>query len=524
MEETPMKSRGEKVMRINNSSATVGRRLRAFFGAALSIALLSLFFLAPETAHAQGAAMVGSSANFDVLNNTGEVAHGFEIQAEGISSADIYRIFGYWPALGGNVIRYGSGTTTDYPGGVYIRWTSPWDPATQSFPIGTPIPQNMTTVPGDSCWTVGMPNTYATAGCEHFGISSYKNPTRTTYRWLIADPNNPGSLIASPVPLSLPGPVWTVIQPAVVNNPPVVIAEVVAPPAPEPVLQFGDAQWVKVYKTEHPDEVQLEQLVGDNRAVVPQDPAQIEVSWNLLQQDPILGGHQKRKGKMANGGNLGNGSHAVVRRYEYYKYSGNYDPVTHEALCGGDGSCNAPLDGELGDAVGAQNAAANVNVPSLTVSTVGSGSISSSDKVIICGSKCFSNYAAGASVTLTASPSSGSVFTGWSGACSGAQTTCTLAVNDAITATATFAPVISFSVSVKNAGSVIGTPGGVLGTQINCGNSCSAKFTEGTAVTLTATPPAGKLFVNWSGACSGTSPTCTVTIAKGTSVQAVFSK
>ena len=59
---------------------------------------------------------------------------------------------------------------------------------------------------------------------------------------------------------------------------------------------------------------------------------------------------------------------------------------------------------------------------------------------------------------------------------------------------------------------------------IDCGGNCSAKFTDGTAVTLTAVPPAGKTFVNWAGGCAGTDPTCTLTITKDTSVQAVFSK
>ena len=135
----------------------------------------------------------------------------------------------------------------------------------------------------------------------------------------------------------------------------------------------------------------LEDLVGGNVAVVPQNPAQLEVSWNLIQQDPLIGNKQKHTGRQVNAGNLGNGSHAVVRRYEYYSYSGMYDPITHEALCGEDGTCNAPLDGELGDAVGAQNAAANINAPSLTVANVGNGGVSSADKAISCGNKCFSS-------------------------------------------------------------------------------------------------------------------------------------
>lgn len=211
--------------------------------------------------------------------------------------------------------------------------------------------------------------------------------------------------------------------------------------------------------------------MGDNQAVVPEDPAHLEVGWSLLQKDPLLGNHQKGRGQLANGGNLGAGSHAVVRRYEYYKYAGAYDPVTHEALCA-DGTCNAPSPGELGDAVGAQNAAANVNVPSLTVASTGSGSVSSSDKAITCGNKCFSYYAAGTAVTLTANPSSGSIFSQWTGACSGSQATCLVNVNDQITATATFTPLHTLSIGRSNPGTVIGTPSGLLSTQINCGSNC----------------------------------------------------
>ncbi len=483
------------------------------------------------TAQAQAPAMVGTLGNFDVLNNTGEETHGFEIQLEGVHSADIYRIFGNWG--GTNVIRYGAGTATDYAGGVYIRWTSPWDPNTQTFTLATPLPGNRTTVPGESCWTLGMGAAYYSAGCEHFGISAYKNPTTTTYRWLVADPSNPGQLIPSNANVSLPAPTWTVIPPAVVGNPPVVAARIVAPLAPEPVFQFGDAQWVKIYKTENQGEVQLEDLVGGNAAVVPQDAAHLETSWNLLQQDPQQGRKQRGKGQQVNAGNLGNGSHAVVRRYEYYQYSGAYDPITHQALCGGDGSCNAPLEGELGDAVGAQNAAANINTPSLTVAIVGGGGVTSADKVLSCGSKCFSYYPLGTAVTLTAKPNSNSVFSGWSGACTGSALTCTLNVNDAVTATATFATApaggggggggtVNPTLSVKTAGgkgAITSAPAG-----INCGSTCTATVPAGTTFTLTAAPEAGFRFVNWSGACSGSALTCQVTVSSSVTAQANFSK
>jgi hypothetical protein len=75
----------------------------------------------------------------------------------------------------------------------------------------------------------------------------------------------------------------------------------------------------------------------------------------------------------------------------------------------------------------------------------------------------------------------------------------------------------------SNPGTVTATPAGNDRT-LDCGSNCSAKFADGTAVTLTATPPAGKTFVNWSGGCSGTAPTCNLTIGGNVSVQAVFSK
>jgi hypothetical protein len=279
---------------------------------------------------------------------------------------------------------------------------------------------------------------------------------------------------------------------------------------------------VKVYKTELPREVQLEDLVGGNAGVAPEDPAQQEVSWNLIQQDPQQG-RQKRKGRQVNQGNLGNDSHSVIRRYEYYKYAGVYDPVTHEALCGGDGTCNALLDGELGDAIGAQNAAANVAVLSVTVTTVGSGGVSSTDKLISCGNKCFGTYTLGTAVTLTAKPASNNIFVGWDGACAGAQLTCNVTVNDAMNVTATFAAAppdggggggggttqFTLSVGRSNSGTITSLPAG-----LDCGKSCSAKYAQGTVVTLTATPANGLHFVNWTGTCSGTSITCNVMITK----------
>ena len=179
--------------------------------------------------------------------------------------------------------------------------------------------------------------------------------------------------------------------------------------------------------------------------------------------------------------------------------------------------------------------AANVQPDAVVVTTTGNGRVSSSDKLIDCGNKCAQPYNAGSPVTLTAKAGSGSSFLGWTGACAGTQSTCTVTANGLVTAGATFSTPsggggggggstsFTLSVSRSNAGTVTATPNGI-DRALNCGNACSAKFNNGTVVTLTATPPAGKAFVNWSGACAGTVPACSVTITRDTSVQAVFSK
>jgi uncharacterized repeat protein (TIGR02543 family) len=137
---------------------------------------------------------------------------------------------------------------------------------------------------------------------------------------------------------------------------------------------------------------------------------------------------------------LGQGARAVVRKYEFYKYSGPLDPASGKALCGGDGLCTAPLQGELGDFIGNQMAAANVGVSSVTVAKAGtgSGSVTSTVGKINCGSACTAPLALGTSVTLTAKPASNSVLTGWTGDCAGAQPTCTFTISGENNVTATF--------------------------------------------------------------------------------------
>jgi uncharacterized repeat protein (TIGR03803 family) len=79
---------------------------------------------------------------------------------------------------------------------------------------------------------------------------------------------------------------------------------------------------------------------------------------------------------------------------------------------------------------------------SLAVTDSGSGTVTSSPTGINCGSVCSADFASGTQVSLTASPSQGSAFTGWSGACTGTGG-CSVTMNVATNVTATFAPLAS---------------------------------------------------------------------------------
>jgi hypothetical protein len=73
---------------------------------------------------------------------------------------------------------------------------------------------------------------------------------------------------------------------------------------------------------------------------------------------------------------------------------------------------------------------------------------------------------------------------------------------------------------VSHAGSGTGTVTSTP-TGISCGSTCSRDFSDGTAVTLTATPARGSGFTGWSGGCTGTGP-CTVVMNQAVSVTATF--
>jgi hypothetical protein len=155
-----------------------------------------------------------------------------------------------------------------------------------------------------------------------------------------------------------------------------------------------------------------------------------------------------------------------------------------------------------------------------TVDGNGTGTVRSADGALSCPGSCTASYPPDRTVTLTATPASGSVFAGWGDGCAGTSPTCTVTTYAATTLTATFSASgtpATLSVTRVGSGSVTSDPSG-----IGCGTDCTMTVPVGTTVTLTAAPPPDGTFRTWAGACAGAATTCTLTVTRDTAVSATF--
>jgi hypothetical protein len=78
-----------------------------------------------------------------------------------------------------------------------------------------------------------------------------------------------------------------------------------------------------------------------------------------------------------------------------------------------------------------------------------------------------------------------------------------------------------FALSVTRSGTGTGQVQSIPGT-VSCGTQCTASFDADTSVQLMATPAQGSRFAGWGGACSGSVPSCSVTMGDTRSVTATF--
>ncbi len=152
----------------------------------------------------------------------------------------------------------------------------------------------------------------------------------------------------------------------------------------------------------------------------------------------------------------------------------------------------------------------------LTVKKIGSGTGKVKDgfveSFIDCGVHCDKDILEGTTVILTASADLGSEFVGWTGDCSGLGN-CIVTMDSAKNVFAKFDKKAltkhNLEVKIVGFGAVKSLPEG-----IECPTDCNQEYSEGSSVTLTASPDDGFRFIGWDNACSGTSETCTLTMTE----------
>ncbi len=312
-----------------------GRFLRGFLS---STALVSLLALNSGTARASIA--YGSINNFDTVNDTSNVCHGFEIKLDDIRSADITYTYDY--------NHYGTPKITEdtisVPGhtNVIVRYEAVW--TNTGWSAYTAVPTNNIPPTQGHAFTDPSLN----FGGEHFGVGYRNPPTKVYYFWL----TNSGNILVRGPQVNVSTPVFTAPAPAqVVPVIPAPVLPVAPPPLSDPTLvyEFSDATWVKVITTtSHTNEpIALRDLVTpDTNNPFAKDwrngePDQVETEWQLLQTDYKSGAYNPTNGVGGSNGqlagktnNLAHGDDVVTYRYEFYAYVGPYaDWDTHQAMC-----------------------------------------------------------------------------------------------------------------------------------------------------------------------------------------------
>ena len=108
--------------------------------------------------------------NFDVYNDTGQDAYGFQIELDGIGPQQVIAEFAS--------TRYGPPSIIPFAGGIYVRYDVQWNPQSQTFTVSTTVPASFTPTLGHACVLTFV------NGCDHYGVVVNANATNTVMRWL----------------------------------------------------------------------------------------------------------------------------------------------------------------------------------------------------------------------------------------------------------------------------------------------------------------------------------------------------
>jgi hypothetical protein len=293
----------------------------------LFVLLLPLLTLALPAAAQSGTAW-GSINNFDAVNETGDICHGFEIEIEGIHSRDITYTYD-WNHYG--VPKISEDNSDPLHPRVFVRYESAKNPD-GTWAAYTAIPSGPISPTDGHQFTDPSVN----FGGEHFGVGFYGTPTGIQYRWLKDDGS--GNLVPAGV-VNIATPTFTYFPPAP-GVPAQVQAEIAPPPEPQE-LEFGVPMWVKATRTEthNNNKVELRDLVSDDpddpddENWTNEEPAEVEVEWQLLQTE-FNAANGGANGELAGEPeDLPDGDEVITRRYDFFNYIGPIDEETGEALC-----------------------------------------------------------------------------------------------------------------------------------------------------------------------------------------------
>lgn len=312
----PRASRRQSSSRVS----TVVRRV-----VAAGVILPSLLFVgAPRSSMSIA---YGTLNNFDCVNDTGVEAHGFDIEIEDCHSSSITYTYD-WSHYG--VPKITEDSSDPLHPRVLIRYASAKKPD-GTWAAYTAIPSGPISPTDGHQFTDPSVN----FGGEHFGVGYYGNPSLVKYYWLIDD--GAGNLVRGPL-VNVATPSFNYYPPAA-GVPANVVAVIPAPPPPPaPVLQFGEATFVKAIKTttHNPNKVRLQDLVSDDpgnpEPWANGEPEEVEMEWRLMQtQFGAAGGGAN--GELEGGPEeLPDGDEVITRRYEFYKYIGPFDAESGEAM------------------------------------------------------------------------------------------------------------------------------------------------------------------------------------------------
>ncbi len=188
--------------------------------------------------------------------------------------------------------------------------------------------------------------------------------------------------------------------------------------------------------------------------------------------------------------------------------------VSWNGDCSGNGTCSPNMSSNR--TVTAQFDLATTHTVTVSLTGDGSGVVNSNPSGIACEPLCMADFLENETVTLTAVADPLSLFTGWSGVCSGTGT-CVLSITSDQSVTANFESLVDvLDVIVDGPGSVLSVPSG-----IDCPSDCDESYTNNEFVQLFATPGVDAIFFGWGGDCSGTG-TCEFTMNQDRTVTAEF--